>query len=361
MPRKSTTSKKPRTPAYCRHKASSGDRAYVELNGQRIYLGRYDAPASHKKYDQLIAEWLSHGRQLPVDPNVATIQEVVDRFGTFAESYYRRPDGSATQEKGKFQHALRELRRLYGDPRAAAFGPRALKAVRLAMVDKGWSRKYLNEHVGRLKHLFKWGVAEELVPQSVFHALQAVDGLKRGRTEAHECEPVRPVPEAGINAIPPRLTRPARALVELQLLTAARSGELVVMRQIDLDTTGKVWLYRPQEHKTAFRGQERTIYVGPKAQAVIRPFLTGRPVNAFCFSPREAELERGNRDAKGQRRKGQSSTPRKTKRRLGDCYTTCTYRKAVEYACKAANVSIWTPHRLRHSAATAIRKVRKSR
>ena len=33
-------------------------------------------------------------------------------------------------------------------------------------------------------------------------------------------------------------------------------------------------------------------------------------------------------------------------------YTTDTYRRAVERACEAARVPVFTPHRLRHLAAT---------
>jgi hypothetical protein len=31
----------------------------------------------------------------------------------------------------------------------------------------------------------------------------------------------------------------------------ARPGELVIMRPIDIDTRGKVWVYTPATHKTA--------------------------------------------------------------------------------------------------------------
>ena len=53
-----------RTPSYRRHRASN--RAYVEFDGHRIYLGRYGSPESREEYDRLIAEWLSNGRKLPV-------------------------------------------------------------------------------------------------------------------------------------------------------------------------------------------------------------------------------------------------------------------------------------------------------
>lgn len=39
-----------------------------------------------------------------------------------------------------------------------------------------------------------------------------------------------------------------------------------------------------------------------------------------------------------------------------DHYTTGTYRQAVERACEKAGVPAWTPHQLRHAAATELRK-----
>lgn len=47
-----------------------------------------------------------------------------------------------------------------------------------------------------MKRIVKWGVGEELVPSGVMEALRAVDGLKRGRSDARETPPVRPVPDA---------------------------------------------------------------------------------------------------------------------------------------------------------------------
>ena len=54
------------------------------------------------------------------------------------------------------------------------------------------------------------------------------------------------------------------ALVQLE--TGMRPGEMVSMRTIDLDTTGKVWLYRPAQHKTAHHGHGRIIPIGPRAR-----------------------------------------------------------------------------------------------
>ncbi len=79
-----------------------------------------------------------------------------------------------------------------------------------------------------------------------------------------------------------------------------------------------------------------------------------RGVGKFLFSPREAEAERRAR-AETHRRPNQKPTKRKTDRRLGETYTPVAYRRAIERACEAADVPRWTPHRLRHNAATTIR------
>ena len=132
-------------------------------------------------------------------------------------------------------------------------------------------------------------------------------------------------------------------MIEVQRLTGMRSGEVTVMRGRDIDMRGRLWLYRVASHKTSHHGHERVIDLGPKAQAVIRPFL--KPdLEAYLFSPRDAEADRraamhalrktplkyGNRP--GTNRKG------KPKRRPGPHYTKDSYGAAIRRACKKAGV-----------------------
>src|SRR5262249_13007101 len=83
-------------------------------------------------------------------------------------------------------------------------------------------------------------------------------------------------------------------MIQLQRLTGMRPGEVVIMRALDVDMTGKIWLYRPGSdrgangaHKTAWRGHDRVVAIGPQAQEVIREFLKPN-VGAYLFSPTEA-------------------------------------------------------------------------
>jgi len=93
---------------------------------------------------------------------------------------------------------------LYGLTPAADFGPQSLKAVRRHMIsEQHLCRNVVNRRIGRIKRVFKWAVAEELVPPSTFHGLQALAGLRFGRTEARETEPVKPVDDQHVDATCP--------------------------------------------------------------------------------------------------------------------------------------------------------------
>ena len=151
---------------------------------------------------------------------------------------------------------------MYADHPARAFGPRALRAVQAEMVRRGWCRTNINKQVSRVRTVFKWATSHELIPPAVYHALATVEGLRRGRTDAPDHAEVRPVPEAYVNAVLPFVSRQVGAMIRLQLLTGMRPGEVVIMRGADIDTTGKLWVYAPAEHKTAHHGHARTIYLG---------------------------------------------------------------------------------------------------
>jgi hypothetical protein len=64
------------------------------------------------------------------------------------------------------------------------------------MIDSGFCRSEINKRVRHILRAFKWAVADEMVPASVHHGLQAVSGLR-----VRENEPVRPVPDAFVDAI----------------------------------------------------------------------------------------------------------------------------------------------------------------
>jgi len=350
-------------PTYRRQKVNSGiDRAFVEIDGRRQYLGRYDTDESRERYRELVAQWATGVDTAPVDDGSITVVELVARYVEHAETYYRRPDGTPTRTVDNVKLALRPLRELFGRTPVAEFGPVKLRAVRQHMITAELSRKTINNRIGKIKTMFRWGVAEEIVPPDVYAKLAALAGLRRGRSAAKEGEPVRPVPPEHVEAIRSFVTAPVWGLVQLQLATGARSGELVIMRRGDIDDSGDVWTYPPSFHKTEHHGHDRMIFIGPHGQEVLRPFLASKGPADFVFSPRDAVEER--RQARSARRKTPLScgnTPgstrkRKPKRKPREAYTPGTYATAIKRGCEKAGVPHWHPHRLRHSAGTVIRR-----
>jgi integrase len=389
-------------PSYRLHKQSG--QAVVTLpdglGGRRdVLLGKYDTPESRQEYRRVLLEWETAGRRLPPKPAAPqqsglTINELLLAYYRFAESYYVK-DGKPTSEVAAIRAALRFVKRLYGHTPVAEFSPRCLKAVRQAMIEhpitvrvkvktvdpetgeerveerekvlrNGLARKCVNKQIGRIKRLFAWGVEEELVPVAVHQALPCVPGLKKDKGSAREKPRVKPVPEAFVEAVLPLVPPTVRTMIEVQRLCGGRPQDIVGMRAIDIDMTGPVWEYRPRRYKTEHHNddnspdRERVVFLGPKAQALIKPYLTLN-VTDYLFSPARSEQARGAERRERRRTPmtaSQAGRKPAANRRAppGDHYDVGSYRKAIRRACLKANVPVWFPLQLRHSRGTEIRK-----
>ena len=220
-----------------------------------------------------------------------------------------------------------------------ALGPLKLKAVRLEFIAADHCRSEINKRVRRIVRMFKWGVGEELVPASVHHALKAVEGLKKGRGDVRESRPVKRVPDAFVDAIRPHVARQVWAMIELQRLTGMRPGEVCIMRTADINMAGRIWEFTPGSHKTEHLDRERTIFIGPQAQEILRPWLRTE-LEAYLFQPREADAER--RVAMRLARKSKVQPSQRDRRKIrprkgpGERYDPDSYRRAIAAACDRA-------------------------
>ncbi len=369
---------RPSIPSYRLHKSSG--LAVVRLNGHDVYLGRHGTPESRRHYEAVIAEWLAGHRAVAPDrgsrpASDPSVNELILAYMEHATGYYMK-HGRPTGEVENLRFAFRPLASMYGGTRARDFGPLALRAVRERMIASGLARGTINARVNRVRRLFKWSVEHQLVDSTVLSALQSVGPLRRGRSEARETEPVRPVSPEAVEAVLKFASPPVAAMIRLQLLTGMRPGEVTAMRLRDLDTTGEVWRYIPASHKTEHHGRMRVIYFGPKAQGVLRPFVSNDP-DRYLFRPSDAmewqhARRRGERKTPltpSQRERGRKASPQRT---AGERYTTHAYAHAIAYACDRAHPvpdgldrakerawrrqHRWSPNQLRHSAATELRR-----
>ena len=260
-----------------------------------------------------------------------TVSELLARYWKYANGYYRK-DGKPTNEICALKSALRPVKELYGKTLVREFGPLSLKAVRGRMIADGWSRTGINRAISRVRRIFRWGVAKELLPSAIFESLRCVDGLRKDRTKARETAPILPVQDSLIDATLPYLPQIVGNMVRLHRLTGMRPAELCMMRPCDLDRSSDVWIYRPQSHKIEHRGRERIIPLGPKAQGILLRYLV-RDGQTYCFRPCDSEAKR--RAARHQSRKTPLSCgnrpgkkrKRNPKRPAGEAYTIDSHRR----------------------------------
>lgn len=352
----------PRIPKYRLHRPSG--QAVARFNGVDYYLGKYGSPESRDEYDRLLGEWMIKGRQAPAKPihspvGQMTVNGLILAYLQFADGYYRK-NGQPTGEYDSIRHSLKPLRRLYGPAGLTEFGPLALKNVREDMIKAGLCRNEINKRIGRIVRMFKWGVESEFVAPMTHHALSQVRGLSRGRSPARESKPVKPVSDADVDAIQPHVSGRIWAMIELQRTTAMRPGEVCIMRTGDVDRSEPIWVYRPGAHKTEHHGHERKVYLGPKAQEILRDWLRDDPA-AFLFSPQDELEERSQERRAARKTKVQPSQASRKRKKVpakgpGECYEVRSYNRAISRGCEKAGISRWHANQLRHTAATAIRR-----
>lgn len=327
------------------------DQAYVCLNGQRVPLGPWGSKTAKQAYDRAIAEWLARGR-IPAPPkDDALMIECVDVYVAHCAEYFK----DSPKSRDRVNLAMRQLLAMYGRLPASKFGPTHLRAIRETMINSGLCLTTINTRVGVIKKMLRHCASLEMIPAEAWHKAATLENLKPGRTAAKQPKIVGPVSLSNIEAVKPFVTWSVRGMIELQLLTGARSGEICGLRASDIDMSGAVWKVTLARHKNAWRGKTRTLYIGPHGQQVLKPFILARGKDAYLFQPEDYYRER-SQAGHCHRREGQKPNARLTDRRVTECYTPNTYRRAIDRACLQAGIPSWHPHQLRHTAATELAK-----
>ena len=98
-------SRKRRIPSYRHHKHTG--LAYVVLDGNYHYLGKYGSPESKQLYDELLADWLEKSEAGPRD---LTISQVVALFWRYCKKRYGKTGEGQYGAAGSWRGLLRALR-----------------------------------------------------------------------------------------------------------------------------------------------------------------------------------------------------------------------------------------------------------
>jgi integrase len=128
------------------------------------------------------------------------------------------------------------------------------------------------------------------------------------------------------------------AMVQLQRLTGCRPGEICAMKIGEVNRDGATWNFIPASHKTQHHGHRRIVFIGPKGQSVLRPFVMNLDHQAYVFNPAHAVAEMRQRRSDLRKtpmscgnRRG-SNVARRPKRIAGNQYDVAAYRRAVARA-----------------------------
>jgi integrase len=333
------------------HKGPDGRfRGRVRINGVDHYLGDREDPETVNRYKQKVAEWLGNDRTVsPEQPGQVTVAELLAAFLRHAETYYVKK-GIPTSEVFCFRKIISILiDSPYSDRLAGSIGAAELRGIRELFLQqtyrsgkqlKRWTRGNVNEQVNRVRRIWSWGHTHLGIPLAALQSQREVRGLAKTRTAAPEGKKIPPVSREQIERTLPWL--PAGCLRELILvhsLLGCRMDEICCMRINDLDRSGPVWKYSPQEHKTQHIDKpiEAHYWVGPRAQAILAPLLEGKRDSDWVFPLVRKGVGKG-------------------------CYNRSSYLHAVVRAWKEANrknpsnpIEPWSPRQIRHLRLTEIK------
>jgi len=286
---------------------------------------------SRKKAYDAYTRWLAeefYANLAVSDPSTTmTVRSLVARYQAHADAYYLDRDGKPTGEARNIAYATKHLAAEYPDHAAHTIGLKEMRAVRDKMIAADLCRNVINQRINKTRRMFRWAAGQDLIPDGEWMKLAHLEPLPPGRSKAKESEPVLPVPQAHIDKVLAELPGTHAAMVQVQLLTAMRPGELCAMRGVDIQQSGDIWWYTPVSHKTAWRGKAREIAVGPQARAILADWLCP----GYLWKPtRRAAVQQH--------------------------ITSNAYLWAIYRACDRAKVDRWSPNQLRHNALTAIRR-----
>jgi integrase len=237
---------------------------YTLLNGKQHGLG-FDEREAKKLFRAL------HNARANAELPDYTHGKLCELYLVRASTFYRK-GGVETSEV----HCIRSaLSFLPANEFARDFGPLALKAVQQSMIAKGLALKTINSYVERIRRMFKWAVSEQLISGAQLTELRSVDGLRAGRSGAREPDAIMPVPQAMLDAVRPELNEVVRDMIDVQLLTGMRSGELCAFKAEHVEMTGPVWKYTVPEliNKSAHKDATRVVFIGTEAQKLLRYWL----------------------------------------------------------------------------------------
>jgi integrase len=312
-----------------------GARVRCTYKGQPFerHFGPWGSTKSKDEYARFCNDWRTRGPLAAMGLAVVMIGELVANYTEWAATEYRKR-GRESSEMHCQRSALRVLVERFGGEDVSDFTPDKLREYQRACVEKKWAADTVKGYTNRVLQCFRFAVERGHYPGEMLDRLRAVRNVRRGESMGKRSKKRVPVPLEHVEAVMPHLDKrdAVRAMLETmiraQLFVGCRPIEICVMRPVDLDRTKSEWMYTVPAawHKLDHFGRDQIYWIGPRAQALLLPYLEGRGPEEPLFH-----------------------LPTKT-----TAVKRVWYERKIGEACVKAGVPEWNPHRLRHTRATAV-------
>lgn len=306
-------------PRICLHRPSG--REYIRVDRKIIYLGKVGTPEVQKNYAELIVKL---AEQQPVEQPARsrrdglTVAELVEKWDAHASDRYSNEGREAAQ----YRYALDPLLHVHGKTAVRRFGAVQLEEVRDEMLKRGWNRKVVNRRVIRLRTVWRWAERKGHAPAGSWAALRVLEPIQKGDRRAPEPVSRKPCEWKELARVCRHCAKVPRDMLLICWYTGARPGEVRRMRVREIEQSAAGWVFRPEQHKGTWRGQDRLVAIGPRAQKVLTRHLAGKKPGAYVFASGPA----------------------------GKPYRDDSFARAVARACERAGMGGICPYVGRHSA-----------
>ena len=340
----------------------------VQKNGERkfYYHGKWGTPEAETDYKQ----WLARHMAGVPHPEDETCGKKVAQVVSFYLDWIHDEGLVSEGEHYQIRHTLDVVCEHYGSLPVEKFSAEELSDLRKVFQSR-YTHRTATQKLGRIKKMFRkclekkksTGVTGEQVNE-----LLLVEGGHNAKPCGRHSREVPAVAWTEASKLMPFLSPVVSALCKVQFLCGLRPTEACVMTLDQMDMSGDIWTYQPDQQKTGHRGWKPASAVPPVAQKILEPFLDRAP-SEFLFKPAEAVAWKMARDSYYRTTKVYPSevkrvqAARKKRKARGvkraEHYTASTYGGALKHGFRAAEeagltLERWSPNQLRHGIATLV-------
>lgn len=220
---------------------------------------------------------------------------------------------------------------------------------------KPWNVTTINKALGLIRQFIIWGGDQQLIEAGrAYFLADNIPYAKAGRKGVKPKQQRKAIAVDNVFKLQPYYTPTLWGMVQFQYYGGMRPGDVCRATWQQIDTSGELWVYTPDTHKTDHLGLKLFYLLGPKAQAALQRFAglpPTRPLFNLCAHRRERQRMKAGMDPLAIEPTSYGSEQGFFASKQYSRAITGTISLARHYEVEVEN---WTPYQLRHACATEV-------